>query len=99
MKLYLPVCRFSGGHTDSVNCAAFSAAGDLLATGSEDGSLAIWSVAAGSIVDCHRLNSSILTVVWDAHVPTRLFFGCVDGTAAYIDKSPVSLIGCWQWQI
>ena len=94
MKLYLPLGQLSGGHTDSINSAGFSVDGKSLATGSEEGSLVMWSVEDGSIVERRLLNTSILTVMWDLHVPKRLYFGCMDGTAAYIDKPhvrPISL--------
>jgi len=89
MKLYLPLGQLSGGHTDSINSAAFSVDGKFLATGSEDGGLVIWSVEKGSIVERRLLNSSILTVMWDLHVPKRLYFGCMDGTAAYLNEPHV----------
>lgn len=89
MKLYLPLGQLSGGHTDSINSAGFSVDGKSLATGSEEGGLVIWSVEDGLIVERRLLNSSILTVMWDSHVPKRLYFGCMDGTAAYIDKPHV----------
>jgi WD40 repeat protein len=92
MKSYLPLGQLSGMHTDSINCTAFSLDGKFLAMGSDDCSLAIWSVDDRSIIAQHHLNSSILTVVWDLHVCKWLYFGCIDGTAAYIDEPQVCLI-------
>jgi len=97
MKSYLPLGQLTGVHTDSINCTAFSADGKFLATGSDDCSLAIWSVDDGSSIAQHHLNSPILTAVWDLHVCKRLYFGCIDGTAAYIDEPHVRLID-YPWE-
>lgn len=40
----------SAGHTDSVSCLAFSADGQLLASGSFDGLVKVWKVPSGNLM-------------------------------------------------
>ena len=86
---YLPTRRLAGEHGDSVISLAFSTKGRYLASGSDDSTLVIWDVEAGIKVSSFRLDSPALSLVWDSHREDRLFVGCMDGTAAFIDKLQV----------
>ncbi|KAF8675478.1 hypothetical protein AX14_005116 [Amanita brunnescens Koide BX004] len=83
---YLPTHRLTGEHGDSVICLAFSANGRYLASGSDDATLVIWRVEDGIKLSSFRLDSPVLSLVWDSHRENRLFVGCLDGTAGFIDK-------------
>ncbi|KAF8347502.1 WD40-repeat-containing domain protein [Amanita rubescens] len=83
---YLPTRRLAGEHGDSIISLAFSAKGRYLASGSDDSTLVIWDVEDGNKLSSFRLDSRALSLVWDSHREDRLFVGCVDGTAAFIDK-------------
>lgn len=86
---YLPTRRLTGEHSDSVICLAFSANGRYLASGSDDAMLVIWRVEDGIKLSSFRLESPALSLVWDSLRENRLFVGCLDGTAAFIDKFQV----------
>ncbi|KAF8724437.1 hypothetical protein AX14_008812 [Amanita brunnescens Koide BX004] len=89
---YLPTRRLAGEHGDSVISLAFSTKGRYLASGSDDSILVIWDVEAGTKVFFFRLDSPALSLVWDSHREDRLFVGCMDGTAAFIDKLQGALV-------
>lgn len=86
---YIPIRRLAGEHKERITCLAFSSTGSYLASGSEDGVLVIWSIVDGAQVWSVRFDSPVLSLVWDARRQTRLFAGCVDGTAVYIDNHHV----------
>lgn len=86
---YLPTRRLTGEHGDSVICLAFSANARYLASGSDDATLVIWRVEDGIKLSSFRLDSPALSLVWDSHRENRLFIGCLDGTAGFIDKFKV----------
>jgi WD40 repeat protein len=83
---YLALHRLRSAHNrNRINHLAFSPTADFLASGGEDGALAIWNVQNGKLIYCHKLQSPVLALAWDYHRPKRVFFGCENGTAAYID--------------
>ncbi len=53
------------GHADTVNWAAFNAAGTLIATASLDGTVKIWDAATGALrVTCDGPSADILWATW-----------------------------------
>lgn len=70
----------------SVNCMSFSPTGDRLAVGGEDATIRVWNPQTGKLLHCVVLQSPILCLDWDPLRQSRIFFGCQDGTVAYIDS-------------
>lgn len=70
----------------SVNCMSFSPTGNRLAVGGEDATIRIWNPQTGKLLHCVVLQSPILCLDWDPLRESRIFFGCQDGTVAYIDS-------------
>lgn len=81
-----------GGYETPINCVAFSPAGEFLATGGEDGVLHIWSPGDTKPLASVDVDSSILCLEWDPVRYKRIFFGCQNGTAAFIDD--FGKVGC-----
>lgn len=81
------------GYESPVNCVSFSPTGDFLATGSEDGCLRIWDPSSGKDLASLNVGSSILCIVWDPIRRKRLFFGCQNGTVAFLDNFGNSKVG------
>lgn len=86
---YLPIRRLTGEHKEPITCLAFSATGDYLASASEDGVLVIWNIANGAQVASIQFENPVLSLAWDSQHQARLFVGCSDGIAAYIDNYQV----------
>lgn len=74
------------GYDKAINCLAFSPTGEFLATGGEDECLRIWSPHDAKILACISTKSPILCLEWDPIRRKRLFFGCQNGTVAFIDS-------------
>ncbi|KAI6131843.1 WD40-repeat-containing domain protein [Pisolithus thermaeus] len=72
------------GHTDTVNCLAFSPHIDYLASGSDDCSLIIWRVTSGEVVCTIRTPAPTLSVLWDPRRRLTVIFGCNNGVAAVL---------------
>ena len=86
---YLPIRRLTGEHKEPITCLAFSLAGDYLASASEDGVLVIWNIASGAQVASIQFENPVSSLVWDSRYQARLFVGCLDGIAVYIDNYQV----------
>lgn len=67
-------------HSDSVNCVAFCPHGDHLASGSDDCRLVIWNIPNGKAVWAKKLNSPVLSILWDSHRHASIICGCQNGT-------------------
>ncbi|KAI6094034.1 WD40-repeat-containing domain protein [Pisolithus croceorrhizus] len=72
------------GHTDTVNCLAFSPHIDYLASGSDDCSLIIWCVTSGEVVCTIHTPAPTLSVLWDPCRHSTVIFGCNNGVAAVL---------------
>ena len=88
---YLPIRRITGGHKKSIQCLAFSEIGNYLASASEEGIVVIWKTDDGVQVSSFQLESPPSCLAWDCQRKTRLFIGCLDGTAGCIDEFEVLL--------
>ncbi|KAI6150136.1 hypothetical protein EDD17DRAFT_1492136 [Pisolithus thermaeus] len=73
-----------GGHTDTINCLAFSPHIDYLASGSDDCLLIIWHVTSGEVVCIICTPAPTLSILWDPHQHLTIIFGCNNGVAAVL---------------
>lgn len=73
------------GYDNTINALAFSPNGEFLATGGEDGMIKIWNPQGGESIANIQVKSPILCLEWDPKRQKRLFFGCQNGTAAFVD--------------
>lgn len=73
------------GYKNPINTLSFSASGEFLATGGEDGVVWIWDPQDGKFVASFDVKSPVLCLEWDPDFRKRLFFGCQDGTVAFVD--------------
>ena len=87
---YLPMRKLTGEHREFITCLAFSASGAYLASASQDGIVAIWGTVDGAQISSFHLDTYALSLAWDGREPFRLFIGCLDGTAMYINNLQVS---------
>jgi WD40 repeat protein len=79
--------RFSSpepGHSDGINCLAFSPSGKYLASGAQDGLLLIWDLN-GKVVHRIEVGSPVLCLSWDPRGSGKLAYGSQDHGAAVID--------------
>lgn len=75
---YLRMHRLDSAHTDSVNCVSFCSHGDHLASGGDDSKLVIWNVLNGTVVCVKRLESPVLSILWDPRRHASIICGCQD---------------------
>lgn len=54
------------GHSDAVYCLAFSPSGTLLASGSFDRKLQIWSIPDGKLLKSYKHSGGIFDVSWNS---------------------------------
>ncbi|KAG6373130.1 WD40-repeat-containing domain protein [Boletus reticuloceps] len=66
------------GQADSITSLAFSPAGDLFASGSEDCSVVIWVPLTGVMKHRILMQSAVTSLAWGPQC--QLFIGCLDGT-------------------
>lgn len=74
-----------GGHTTRIQAVMFNARGDLLATGSEDGLVQLWSVAGDTFTQQLTLNHPRLTSLAFNVEGTLLATGSLDNTVQLWD--------------
>jgi len=85
MTAYVHHRTLTGGHSDSVNCVAFSCCGQYLATGGDDNCLIIWRLNDGSILYRFVFRSPVNVVFWHKKVPDAVISGCEDGTLCQLE--------------
>ena len=68
------------GHSQTVNCLAFSPDGRYLASGGDDAFLIIWTVEDGCLLYRLQFESAIDSVIWHPVHPETVIVGCEDGT-------------------
>ncbi|KAI0318024.1 WD40-repeat-containing domain protein [Amylostereum chailletii] len=77
------VYNLEGGHSDSVTCLAFSSKADLLASGSDDGSVVLWSLAKGLRHRSFKVKSPVMSLIWHLHRSRFLICGSQTGVTLY----------------
>jgi WD40 repeat protein/serine/threonine protein kinase len=75
------------GHTEKVNCVAYSPDGARLASSGKDGSVRLWDVATGRQLKSLTLKKSDFPCVAFSPNGARLAVGCGDGTVRVLDAA------------
>lgn len=91
---YLPIRTLTGEHREFITCLAFSISGAYLASASQDGVVTIWGTTDGAQISSFQLGTSALALAWDTRQQFKLFVGCLNGTAVYVDNLQVGIIYC-----
>ena len=90
---YVPLSLLKDGHGDSVNSLSFSPTGTYLASGGDDGVLAIWNVADGRLIYRVLFKSGVNCVMWHPSHTETVIIGCHDGRIFQVcDFSVVSVL-------
>ncbi|KAH7905259.1 WD40-repeat-containing domain protein, partial [Hygrophoropsis aurantiaca] len=79
MKPYVKAHTLTGGHSDSINCLAFSPCGLYLASGSDDHALIIWRVSDGSHLYSLSFGGAVNALLWHPSQEGVIICGCQDG--------------------
>ncbi|KAI6006260.1 WD40-repeat-containing domain protein [Pisolithus orientalis] len=74
------------GHTDTVNCLAFSSQVSYLASGSDDHLLMVWHVSSGEVACIIHTSVLILSILWDPCQCSTIIFGCDNRVAAVLSE-------------
>jgi WD40 repeat protein len=72
------------GHTEDVYCVAYSAAGNLLASGAKDNTVRLWNTRTHEQLDSINVGSSVFGLAFSPD-GTRLAAGCRDNSIRLID--------------
>ncbi|KAI0323606.1 WD40 repeat-like protein [Cubamyces sp. BRFM 1775] len=68
------------GHSDTINCLAYSPNGTYLASGGDDFVLIIWNALQGRLLYRLVFGSAVDAVIWHPVHPDTVIVGCADGT-------------------
>jgi WD40 repeat protein len=80
------------GHSDTINCLAFSPDARYLASGADDHNIIIWNVTNGAVMYRLVFNSPVHCLLWHPLRTEVIICGLEDGTIYEAAKfSPVSL--------
>src|SRR5271154_2232867 len=79
-------CTLCQGHSNTVNCLAFSLHGEYLASGGEDGLLIVWNVNTWTAKYRVAFESPVLCVSWSSWRSETLAFGSLDKGAAFVSN-------------
>ncbi|EIW56587.1 WD40 repeat-like protein, partial [Trametes versicolor FP-101664 SS1] len=77
---YVELHKLQGGHSDTINCVAFSPNGAYLASGGDDYALVIWNVSQGRQLYRTLFRSSVDYIIWHPTLPDTVIIGCSNGT-------------------
>lgn len=89
MSRYIESIKLDCIHSDVVNCMAFSPGGEMLATGSSDGAVVLWSTATGHALHMIRGNSAVLSLCWNEVNNSELYIGYASGLLVNVSIAPV----------
>jgi len=76
------------GHKKPVFCCRFSPTGDIIATGSADRSVMLWSPKTGRLIASHVSTAEILDLQWSPQ-GNEIAFACADGRVGVLDPRAV----------
>ncbi|KAI9060079.1 WD40 repeat-like protein [Trametes sanguinea] len=76
---YVELHSLSAGHSDTINCLAFSPDGVHLASGGDDYALIIWNALKGRLLYRLLFNASVGCVLWHPIHPETVIAGCDNG--------------------
>lgn len=83
--LYTRISTLNGCHSDTIHCLSFSPAGDVLASGSDDGTIALWDIHEGTSLRRFSLGSPVTAIVWHPLRSKSVICGCFDGTVRFFE--------------
>jgi len=90
MSAYVRVRDLHDGHSDSVNCLAFSSEAKYLASGADDHHVIIWNVKSGAAMFNLVFKSPVHCVLWHPLRTDVLICGLADGSV--YEASEFSLV-------
>jgi|SRR5271154_471862 len=79
-------CTLCQGHSNTVNCLAFSLHGEYLASGGEDGLLIVWNVNTRTTKYRDAFESPVLCVSWSSWRSETLVFGSLYKGTAFVSN-------------
>lgn len=91
ISAYVELHKLKGGHSDTINCVAFSPNGAYLASGGDDYALVIWNVSQGRQLYRTLFRSSVDYIIWHPTLPDTVIIGCSNGTLQQFHE--FSLVG------
>ncbi|KAI0310395.1 WD40-repeat-containing domain protein [Amylostereum chailletii] len=80
---YQRLHSLENGHSDSISCLSFSPKTDLLASGSEDGTIVLWNTLKGTRQRNIQIGSPITALLWHPSRPRFLVCGSETGVTLY----------------
>jgi WD40 repeat protein len=86
MSAYIHIHNLASGHSDTVNCLAFSSDARYLASGSDDHSMVIWNVANGAAMYRLAFVAPVRCLLWHPIRVETLICGLADGTVYEANK-------------
>jgi COMPASS component SWD3 len=80
MSAYIRLHDLDNGHSDSINCLAFSFEANYLASGADDHQVIIWNVRSGAAMFKLLFKSQVHCLLWHPLRTEVLICGLADGS-------------------